>query len=67
MVITHSLKQAPKVRNLNTIVWSAIYYFQIAKKPQRDTLCILQEAQERPIRWLRQARQIPQNEHKCHI
>lgn len=48
MVIARSLKQAQKVRNLNTIVWNAIYYFQIAKKKKRDALCILQEARERP-------------------
>lgn len=35
MVIARSLKQAQKVRNLNTIVWNAIYYFQIAKKKER--------------------------------
>lgn len=48
MVIARSLKQAQKVRNLNTIVWNAIYYFQIEKKKKRDALCILQEARERP-------------------
>lgn len=45
MAITHSVKEAWRVRNWNALVWNAIYYFQIRRR--RCSVCVACERHRR--------------------
>lgn len=45
MAITHSLKEAWRVRDWNALVWNAIYYFQIRRR--RCSVCVACERHRR--------------------